>query len=144
MKADPTQISLANLFIYNTDYGQKEGREEEKIFYYYPADEKVERKVRQAGFCAGIVKFAETFKASKPCEFVHTEKLRMIFYQIDDKFWMVMSLHVPQNISTKEYDNDQVSDHIYMSILNSPCSMASVGSTTWSSRPPAWAKGRWP
>lgn len=117
MKSDSTQISLANFFIYNTDYGHKEGREAEKLFYYYPESEKIERKVRQAGFCAGMVRFAETFKSNKPCEFVHTDKLRIVLYQIDDKFWMVMSLNVPVN-SSKEPDDDQIVDHLYMSILN--------------------------
>ena len=118
MKPDSSHITLANLFIYNTDYGQKEGREDEKIFYFYPADEKIERKVRLAGFCAGIVRFAETFNATKPCEYVHTDKVRMIFYQIDEKFWMIMSLNVPTvSSNTKEHDNDQIAHHIYISIL---------------------------
>jgi hypothetical protein len=136
MKSDSSQITLANLFIYNTDYGLKEGREEEKIFYFHPYDEKVEMKVRTAGFCAGIVQFAETFQASRPCEFVHTEKVRMVFYKIDEKFWMIMSLNVPvaaasttsatASTTTKEYDNDQVADQIYMSILKQAYSLYKV------------------
>jgi hypothetical protein len=127
MKSDSTQISLSNLFIYNTDYGLKEGREEEKIFYYYPFDEKVERKVRLAGFCAGVVQFAETFQSSRPTEFVHTEKVRMVFYRIDATFWMIMSLNVPTSASNpKEYDNDQVANQIYMSILKQAYSLYKV------------------
>ena len=34
-------------------------KESEKIFYYYPQDEKIEKQTRLAGFCAGIVKFTE-------------------------------------------------------------------------------------
>ena len=34
-------------------------KESEKIFYYYPPDDKIEKQVRLVGFCAGIVKFAE-------------------------------------------------------------------------------------
>jgi hypothetical protein len=127
MKSDSTQISLANFFIYNTNYGLKEGREEEKIFYFHPYDEKVERKCRLAGFCAGIVQFAETFQSSRPAEFVHTEKTRMIFYRIDDKFWMIMSLNVPTSASNpKEHDNDQVADQIYMSIVKQAYSLYKV------------------
>lgn len=37
-----------------------------------------------------MYKYKRTFKTSKPCEFVHTEKIRFIFHQIDGNFWMVM------------------------------------------------------
>lgn len=47
------RIDLANFFIYNPKYGFKEGKEAEKIFYYYPNEEQIEKKVRNAGFCAG-------------------------------------------------------------------------------------------
>jgi hypothetical protein len=116
MKNDnPAQISLANFFIYNTEFGHKEGKEAEKIFYYYPSDEKIEKQCRLCGFCAGIVQFTKTFKPSKPCEFVHTEKIRMIFHEIDENFWIVMGLNVP--FSDKAYHDDHISNPIYMSVL---------------------------
>ncbi|RNA01621.1 vacuolar fusion CCZ1 -like protein [Brachionus plicatilis] len=110
------QISLANFFIFNPDYGQKEGKEAEKIFYYYPPDEKIEKQIRTAGFCAGMIKFTQTFKSSKPCEFVHTEKVRMIINELGDNFWMVIGINVPLSLD-KVYENDLLSDQIYMSVL---------------------------
>lgn len=109
------RISLSNFFIYNPEYGVKEGKEVEKIFYYYPNDELTEKKVRIAGFSAGMVRFTETFNPKKSCEFVHTEKTRMIFCEVEKNFWMVMGLAVPY--SDKTYHQDQISDHIYMSVL---------------------------
>jgi hypothetical protein len=53
------EISLNTFFIYNIEFGQKEGKEREKIFYYYPEDEQIEKKCRDVGFCAGITKFTE-------------------------------------------------------------------------------------
>lgn len=109
------RINLANFFIYNPEYGVKEGKEAEKVFYYYPNEEQVEIKVRKAGFCAGMVRFTQTFKPKKSCEFIHTEKTRMVIYEVEKNFWMVMGLTVP--CFDKIYHQDQISDHIYMSVL---------------------------
>ncbi|CAF0762218.1 unnamed protein product [Brachionus calyciflorus] len=113
---NPSQISLAYFLIFNSEYGLKEGKEAEKVFYYYPPDEKIEKQVRIAGFCAGMIRFTQTFKSRKPCEFVHTEKIRIIINQLDENFWIVMGLNVPIS-PNKVYESDLISDQIYMSIL---------------------------
>ena len=58
MKSE-NRITLGNFFIYNPEYGLKEGKESEKIFYYHPHEELIEKKCRNAGFCAGMVTFTE-------------------------------------------------------------------------------------
>lgn len=80
MKAE-NRITLGNFLIYNPQYGVKEGRvcelvldflilffnisfefllkEAERVFYYYPPDERIEKQVRISGFCDGMVKFTQ-------------------------------------------------------------------------------------
>jgi hypothetical protein len=48
---------------------------------------------------------------------VHTEKFRMIYHKIDAGFSMVMTLNVPYSTTTNKYYDDQISDHIYQSVL---------------------------
>jgi hypothetical protein len=65
-------------------------KESDKIFYYYPSTDEIFKQIRIVGFCAGMVKFTQTFNPNKLCESVHTEQKRLILNEIDKNFWMVI------------------------------------------------------
>ena len=65
-------------------------QEEQKILYYYPEHEAVNRKVRNIGLCEALVNFTKTFHPDRPCEAVHTDRKRQIFLEPEPNIWTVM------------------------------------------------------
>ena len=65
-------------------------QEDKKILYYYPHDDSLNRKVRNIGLCEALVNFTRTFHPRRPCEAVHTEKMRQVFLEPEENHWMVM------------------------------------------------------
>jgi len=61
-----------------------------KILYYRPEEEVLNRKVRNIGLCEALVNFTKMFSGEKPCESVHTQRLRQVFYEPETGIWMVM------------------------------------------------------
>lgn len=61
-----------------------------KILYYYPEDEIENRKVRNIGLCEALVNFTRTFRPNHPCEAVHTQKSRQVYFEPEPNIWMVL------------------------------------------------------
>lgn len=116
------QITLKNFFIFNPTYGPREGEEHKKIMYYYPKSVDVDTKIKNVGLCEAIVTFTQTF-TDKPCEALHTQKTRQVFFQPEKDFWMVMTVNIPFSEKTKdgqtalEYHEEDVQDPVMESIL---------------------------
>lgn len=127
------EASLQSFFIYNTDYGQKEGMEHEKILLYIPTEESEDVKVKNMGLCEALVNFCRTFKARRECQTLHTKKTKRYFYNPESNIWMIMTVNIPEKVSTKdvnstmkkvsEYASDEVQDPILMVILEQAYSM---------------------
>ena len=115
--------SLLNFFIYNTDYGDREGTEEEKIMLYVPQEESIDNKIKGIGLCQALVQFAETFSPSHPCECLITQKTKQYFYNPEGNFWLVMTLSIPYNEKTvkdkkvTEYFSDDIQDSIGEAVI---------------------------
>ena len=60
------------------------------MLYYYPEEEVVNRKIRNIGLCEALVNFTKTFHPNHPCEVVHTQKTRQVYYEAEPSMWMVM------------------------------------------------------
>ncbi|XP_065331648.1 vacuolar fusion protein CCZ1 homolog [Cloeon dipterum] len=118
-----SDVSLLNLYYFNSAYGPREGEEEKKVLYYYPSQTDVETKIKNVGLTEAIIKFTDTFNPSKPCEALHTQKTRQIIHQAEPGFWAVMTLLVPTINKSKdgqdytEYQNDDVNDSVYLAVL---------------------------
>lgn len=116
------QISLKNFFIFNPTYGPREGEEHKKIMFYYPKNTDIDTKIKNIGLCEAIVTFTQTF-TDKPCESLHTQKTRQIFYQAEKDFWMVMTVGIPFSEKTKdgqvflEYHEEDVQDHVMEAVI---------------------------
>ena len=119
-----SRSNLKNFFIFNTDYGQKEGHEEEKTMLYIPQEEDIDTKIKNIGLSEALVKFCETFNPRKPCEVLHSQKSRQVFLNPEGQFWMVMTLIIPFNEKTLrdgkkvlEYHEEDVQDPILKAVL---------------------------
>uniref|UniRef100_A0A0B7A1T9 CCZ1/INTU/HSP4 first Longin domain-containing protein n=1 Tax=Arion vulgaris TaxID=1028688 RepID=A0A0B7A1T9_9EUPU len=84
-----SSISLLDFFVFNAEYGSREGEEHKKILYYYPAEADIDTQIKKVGLSEAIVKFAETF-SDKPCQTLHTQKSRYVFFEPEPSFWMIM------------------------------------------------------
>lgn len=120
-----TQIiaGLKNFFIFNSTLGTKEGEELKKILYYYPITENTDIQIKNVGLVEGIIQFTETFKPSCPVSSLHTNKMRHLYYQPENNYWMVMTLQLNYTTKEKEGSNDSeelqddIEDSVYESIL---------------------------
>ena len=102
------ESELLSFSIYDTRLGCKEGtvrkqliplilvyfglrlQEEQKILYYHPENESVNKKVRNIGLCEALVNFTNTFNPDRPCQAVHTDRKRQVFLEPEPDTWVVM------------------------------------------------------
>ena len=122
MTSSKSSISLSNFFIFNSTYGPREGQENQKILFYHPPDVDIDTKIKNVGLCEAICKFTGTF-SDKPCQALHTQKTRQLFYQPEKEFWMIMTINIPSVLKTKEgqpyseYHDDDVQDPVYEAVM---------------------------
>ncbi|CAH1794456.1 unnamed protein product [Owenia fusiformis] len=122
MTSTKSPVSLANFFIFNPTLGPREGEEHKKILLYYPTDVDIDTKIKNIGLCEAIVNFTSTF-TDAPCEVMHTQKRRQVFYQAEKNFWIVMTVTIPISHKTKdgvpyiEYHEDDVQDSVFQAVL---------------------------
>ncbi|XP_071964708.1 vacuolar fusion protein CCZ1 homolog isoform X2 [Antedon mediterranea] len=123
MMTTRTCISLLNFFIYNPEYGPREGEEHKKIMFYHPDKEQLDVKIKNIGLSEAVVKFTQTFLPNKPCEAIHTQKNRQLFLEAEKDFWMVMTVAIPYTEKVvdgkplREYHPDDVQDSVYQAVL---------------------------
>lgn len=113
-----SEPKLLHLFIFNANFGQKEGHEHEKILFYHPSSTDIDTQVRHVGLAEAITRFSRTFKKDGDCEAVHTQKTRQVFYQPESDMWMVMTVGIGwiskmrESGSVREYQSEGVQDVI--------------------------------
>ncbi|CAG7726696.1 unnamed protein product [Allacma fusca] len=98
---------------------QREGA----VLYCYPSTTSEDRQLKQVGLCEAIIKFSENF-STKPCESLHTQKARYIFFQPEPGYWFILILTVPsvvkssqEGIQVTDYKNDDIQDNVFQSCL---------------------------
>lgn len=120
---------FVSFFIYNPTLGPKEGTEHQKLLYYRPEEETLNRKVRNIGLCEALVNFTRTFSPDKPCEAVHTQRLRQVFFEPETNIWMVLTVSVPwvevvnNGERSFEYHDSHVKDTVMQATLQRSYSM---------------------
>ncbi|CAG5132726.1 unnamed protein product [Candidula unifasciata] len=132
----PSSVALLNFFVFNTEYGPKEGEEHKKILYFYPPEVDLDTKIKRIGLSEAVVKFADTF-SDKPCQSLHTQKARQVFFEPEPCFWMVMMASIPYKEKLKdgqvvtEYRDDYVQDSILESVLKQAYKMFKIFNGTF-------------
>ncbi|CAI9723484.1 Hypothetical predicted protein [Octopus vulgaris] len=115
-------ISLENFYIFNSNYGSREGEEHKKIMFYFPKKVDIDTKMKQIGLSEAIVQFTKTF-TDKPCKSLHTQKHRQIFHEPEESFWMVVTITIPSSEKIKDgqsfidYQDEEVQDLVYDCVL---------------------------
>ena len=119
-----TRCSLLNFFIYNTDYGDREGMEEEKIMLYVPQEENIDTKIKVVGLCQALVQFADSFSPSHCCECLITQKSKQYFLNAEGNFLVCYDLKYPIHGKTTlkirkitEYFADEIQDPICEAVI---------------------------
>ncbi|XP_005097300.1 vacuolar fusion protein CCZ1 homolog [Aplysia californica] len=116
------QASLLHFYVFNTEYGPKEGEEHKKILFFHPPDVDIDTQVKRIGLSEAVTRFAATF-SDKPCQSMHTQQTRQVFFEPEPCFWMVMSVSIPFKEKVKdgqtvtEYRDDHVQDSVFECIL---------------------------
>jgi hypothetical protein len=81
--------SLANFFVF-TPKDVPEGKEYEKLLYYFPNTDEIEIQTKQVGLSEALVNFTRAFSPDKPCEVVHYEKHTSVVLEPESNIWIVM------------------------------------------------------
>ncbi|CAK1551126.1 unnamed protein product [Leptosia nina] len=89
-----TPHKIDSFFIFNSNFGPKEGDELKRILFFYPNQINTDVRKTQVGLCEAIVRFMTTF-SSEPCEALQTQSKRYIFFQPEKNFWMVLVIRIP-------------------------------------------------
>ncbi|XP_055534186.1 vacuolar fusion protein CCZ1 homolog [Wyeomyia smithii] len=116
-------LSLRSFFIFNSQFGPKEGEEEKKILFYHPQETDIDSKVKDVGLCEAIIKFSSTFTSDESVHALHTQKTCQLYHQPEPGYWMVMILNVPFERKTREtgdyneYHGDDIHDTIFQAVL---------------------------
>nr|XP_039273390.1 vacuolar fusion protein CCZ1 homolog [Styela clava] len=114
---------LSSFLIYNPTYGPKEGQEHLKVLFYYPESEHPDVKINKVGLCEALIQFAKTYSPSKPCETLHTQKHKQVFYEAEENFWFVMTVSNPWKETmrdgkpVREYFEENIRSVVLKSVL---------------------------
>ncbi|XP_022920945.1 vacuolar fusion protein CCZ1 homolog [Onthophagus taurus] len=132
-----SEITLNNYFIFNSTLGVNEGEEHMKILYYYPNNQDLDFQMKSVGLVEALIQFTNTFKPSSPVNSLHTQKKRQLYFQPEDKFWIVLTLNVPYSditkdgSTTREYIESEIQDNVYKAILEQSYKMYKLFNSTF-------------
>jgi len=71
-------------------FGVLQEQQKQKVLYYYPKEDTLDRKLRNIGLSEAMINFTKSFSPSKPCEAVHTLKTRQVLLEAEADIWMSM------------------------------------------------------
>ncbi|KAF9185139.1 vacuolar fusion protein ccz1 [Haplosporangium sp. Z 11] len=94
-----TPATLGYFCIYNPDFGPTDETQHEQLLYYVARKTvSIDAKMRNIGLAQGLVNFARIFSPTAPCENVHSQKNRLVFYEAEPGYW----LHLCIELGTKK------------------------------------------
>ncbi|KAF8927496.1 vacuolar fusion protein ccz1 [Haplosporangium gracile] len=90
-----TPASLNYFCIYNPDFGPTDETQHEQLLYYVARKTvSIDVKMRNIGLAQGLVNFARIFSPTAPCENVHSQKNRLVFYEAEPGYWLNLSIEL--------------------------------------------------
>ncbi|KAG9069798.1 vacuolar fusion protein ccz1 [Linnemannia hyalina] len=90
-----TPASLNYFCIYNPDFGPTDETQHEQLLYYVARKTvSIDAKMRNIGLAQGLVNFARIFSPTVPCENVHSQKNRLVFYEAEPGYWLNLSIEL--------------------------------------------------
>ena len=118
-------VHLLNFFVFNSNFGPKEGEEHNRILYYYPTGTDIDIQIKSVGLCEAVIQFTGTFTIDH-CQSIHTQKTRQMFYSPEKDYWMILTISIPTTISPQkdsndhhhiEYHEEDIQDSVYEAVL---------------------------
>ncbi|KND04621.1 uncharacterized protein SPPG_00339 [Spizellomyces punctatus DAOM BR117] len=114
--------SLVYFAVFNPTFGQTEKTSADQICFFHPASTSLNEKSRQVGLAQALVQFTRTFSPSHPCETVHTRKHRVILYEPEPGYWMLLKVRLgtrtrSARLSKIEYLDSELQDSILKRVL---------------------------
>ncbi|KAF9586200.1 vacuolar fusion protein ccz1 [Lunasporangiospora selenospora] len=90
-----TPPTLGYFSVYNPDFGPTDETQHEQLLYYVARKTvSIDAKMRNIGLAQGLVNFARIFSPNGPCDNVHSQKNRMVFYEAEPGYWLHMSIEL--------------------------------------------------
>ncbi|KAJ9135689.1 hypothetical protein P3X46_032841 [Hevea brasiliensis] len=87
-----TVIEDMQICIFDLRRGQEEGRELDKILFFFPADSPSSKKLSVIGLGEGLIAFTRIFSPEAACEVIEAERHSHVFYEAEPDIWMVMMI----------------------------------------------------
>ncbi|KAK9106581.1 hypothetical protein Syun_022592 [Stephania yunnanensis] len=78
------------LCVFDMRRGQQEGKELDKILFYFPANTPFSNQLSVIGLSEGLITFSRIFSPESACEVIEAEKRSHVLYQAEPDIWMVM------------------------------------------------------
>ena len=85
---------LSKLFLFNPNWGPREGEEEKKIIYFWPPETEINDQVKTVGLVEAVVRFGKTF-SGHPAHSLHTQKTRTVWRAVESEFFLCFTVSVP-------------------------------------------------
>ncbi|KAF9954547.1 Vacuolar fusion protein CCZ1 B [Mortierella alpina] len=104
-----TPATLGYFCIYNPDFGPTDETQHEQLLYYVARKTvSIDAKMRNIGLAQGLVNFARIFSPTAPCENVHSQKNRLVFYEAEPGYWLHMSIELGMKRRSVKDANGQI------------------------------------
>ncbi|CAG8682148.1 8076_t:CDS:2, partial [Acaulospora morrowiae] len=108
--------SLNYFCVYNPTFGPTEETQKDQLLYYTARKTvPMDVKMRQIGLAQGLVNFTRVFSPTKPCENVHTQKNRLMFFEPEPNYWIHISIelgHVKKIVKDKDGKPKTITDYL--------------------------------
>ena len=122
---------LSKLFLFNPNWGPREGEEEKKIIYFWPPETEINDQVKTVGLVEAVVRFGKTFSGHS-AHSLHTQKTRTVWRAVEPEFFLCFTVSVPcvrrpgKEGEVVEYRPEEVSDKVLLGILDKAHQMFSL------------------
>ncbi|KAG0031970.1 Vacuolar fusion protein CCZ1 B [Podila clonocystis] len=140
-----TPASLSYFCIYNPDFGPTDETQHEQLLCYIARKTvSIDAKMRNIGLAQGLVNFARIFSPTAPCDNVHSQKNRLVFFEPEPGYWMHLSIELGTIKRTikgadgkykvvTEYQEHEVHDTVVSALLKQAYGMYRVAHGTMDS-----------
>ena len=98
-----------SLFVFDKAQVVREGEEEKKALCFFPEGMSPNQIKGAVGLAEGLITFTAVFSPKSPCEVMHAEHHRQVFYQCEQDLWSV--LVCPHQFPTRSLEYKALRSH---------------------------------
>lgn len=114
-------FSVLKYFVFNTDWGNREGWEHEKLIYYYSSSPPtssvtMDQKVSDIGLAEATINFSQQF--GDIAESLHGNRMRFVLLDLSPSIWCALCISEPYSVHKSNDDNVQITEYHEHDISN--------------------------